>query len=45
MLQLFRSGQLKLNELVTREYKLDQVNEAYGDMIAGKIIRGVIRYR
>jgi hypothetical protein len=35
-------GQLKLDELVTRKYSLDQVNQAYQDMNDGKNIRGVI---
>ena len=42
LLGLYKSGQLKLNELVTRKYSLDQVNQAYQDMTDGKNIRGVI---
>ena len=41
-LELYRSGKLKLEELVTRRYTLDQVNQAYLDMHDGKNIRGVI---
>ena len=37
---LFRS--LKLDELITRRYKLDEINEGYQDMLDGKNIRGVI---
>ena len=37
-------GQLKLRELITKEYSLDQIPEAYDDMLAGKNIRGLIRY-
>ena len=33
---------LKLDELITRRYTLDQVNEGYQDMMDGKNIRGVI---
>src|SRR5262249_35983306 len=44
MLKMYESGQIKLDELVTKTYTLDQVNEAYADMIAGKIIRGVIEF-
>jgi S-(hydroxymethyl)glutathione dehydrogenase/alcohol dehydrogenase len=33
-----------LNELITRRYTLDQVNEGYQDMLDGKNIRGVIVY-
>ena len=42
MLELYRSGNLKLDELITSTYRLDQVNEAYDDLNAGKNIRGVI---
>jgi len=44
MLQMYESGKLKLDELVTRTYTLDQVNEGYADMHAGRNIRGVIVY-
>lgn len=44
MLQMYESGKLKLDELVTKTYTLDQINEAYADMVAGKIIRGVIEF-
>jgi S-(hydroxymethyl)glutathione dehydrogenase/alcohol dehydrogenase len=36
------SGMLKLDELVTRRYTLDDINTAYSDMHAGRNIRGVI---
>jgi S-(hydroxymethyl)glutathione dehydrogenase/alcohol dehydrogenase len=42
LLGLYRSGDLKLDELITRRYRLDEVNEAYQDMLDGKNIRGVI---
>jgi S-(hydroxymethyl)glutathione dehydrogenase/alcohol dehydrogenase len=42
LLGLYKSGDLKLDELVTRKYALDQVNQAYQDMTDGKNIRGVI---
>lgn len=41
-LQMYRAGQLKLDELVTRTYTLDQVVPAYEDMTSGRNIRGVI---
>ena len=44
LLQLYGAGKLKLDELVTRTYTLDQINEAYADMLAGKNIRGVIEF-
>jgi NDMA-dependent alcohol dehydrogenase len=42
MLALYRSGKLKLDELVTTRYSLDQINDGYADLEAGKNIRGVI---
>jgi S-(hydroxymethyl)glutathione dehydrogenase/alcohol dehydrogenase len=30
--------------MVTRQYKLEQINEGYQDMLDGKNIRGIIRY-
>ena len=44
MLAMYHAGKLKLDELVTRTYTLDQVNEAYADMVGGKNIRGVIEF-
>lgn len=45
LLEMHNLGQLKLRELITKEYSLDQVNEGYEDMRAGRNIRGLIRYR
>ena len=42
MLDLYRNGKLKLDELVTRTYTLDTVNVGYADMHAGKNLRGVL---
>jgi NDMA-dependent alcohol dehydrogenase len=42
--QMYRDGKLKLDELVTTEYTLDEVARGYEDMHAGKNIRGLIRY-
>jgi Zn-dependent alcohol dehydrogenase len=42
LLSLYREGKLLLDETVTAEYKLNDINEAYDDMLAGNNIRGVI---
>jgi alcohol dehydrogenase (nicotinoprotein) len=42
LLGLYRSGDLKLDELITHRYALDEVNDAYRDLDDGKNIRGVI---
>jgi Zn-dependent alcohol dehydrogenase len=44
MLDLYRNGKLKLDELVTHHYTLDQVNQGYDDMLNGRSLRGVIRF-
>lgn len=42
MVQLYRSGQLKLDEIITKRYSLDEVAQGYRDMLDGTIIRGVL---
>ncbi|MGV9870944.1 NDMA-dependent alcohol dehydrogenase [Rhodococcus koreensis] len=44
LLDLYRQGKLKLDELITKTYTLDQINEGYADMHAGKNLRGVIEF-
>jgi S-(hydroxymethyl)glutathione dehydrogenase/alcohol dehydrogenase len=41
-LGLYAAGKLKVDELITRTYTLDRVNDAFNDMLEGKNIRGVI---
>ena len=42
ILGLYQSGDLKLDEIITRTYTLDEVNEGYDDLLAGKNVRGVV---
>jgi NDMA-dependent alcohol dehydrogenase len=44
LLSLYRDGNLKLDELVTRRYRLDQLNAAIADLREGRNIRGVITF-
>jgi NDMA-dependent alcohol dehydrogenase len=44
LLDLYRNGVLKLDELVTRRYSLDGINDGYEAMRNGSNIRGVIVY-
>ena len=44
MLSLYRDGKLMLDELVTRTYTLDQINEGYEAMRTHKNIRGLVLY-
>lgn len=43
-LDMFRTGRINLDKLVTHEYKLEEINQAYKDMLEGRNVRGVIRY-
>jgi Zn-dependent alcohol dehydrogenase len=42
LLSMYREGTLKLDELITRTYGLDEINEGYRAMRDGENIRGVI---
>jgi S-(hydroxymethyl)glutathione dehydrogenase/alcohol dehydrogenase len=44
LLKLYDQGQLDLDTMVTRTYKLEDVNQGYADMLDGKNIRGVMLY-
>jgi S-(hydroxymethyl)glutathione dehydrogenase/alcohol dehydrogenase len=44
LLNLYEAGQLKIDELITQEYSLDQVQQGYDDQAAGTIIRGVVKF-
>jgi S-(hydroxymethyl)glutathione dehydrogenase/alcohol dehydrogenase len=39
---LYLQGKLDLDQMITRTYSLDQINEAYEDMLKGEGARGVI---
>jgi NDMA-dependent alcohol dehydrogenase len=42
--RLYQSGQLQLDEMITKRYRLDDINDAYADLRGGEIIRGVIDF-
>ena len=44
LLHLYQAGKLKLDELVTRTYDLEDINQGYQDMRDGSNIRGVLKY-
>ncbi|MEV0357897.1 NDMA-dependent alcohol dehydrogenase [Nocardia sp. NPDC050697] len=44
LLRLYKSGQLNLDDMVTRSYRLEDINQGYQDMLDGKNIRGIIKY-
>lgn len=45
LLALYKSGQLKLDELITSTYRLEQINQGYQDMLDGVNVRGVIAFK
>jgi S-(hydroxymethyl)glutathione dehydrogenase/alcohol dehydrogenase len=44
LLNEYRAGRLNLADLVTRTYRLDEINQAYDDMLEGRNIRGMVLY-
>jgi S-(hydroxymethyl)glutathione dehydrogenase/alcohol dehydrogenase len=44
ILTMYKAGRINLDDMVTRQYRLEQINEGYQDMLEGRNIRGVIRY-
>jgi S-(hydroxymethyl)glutathione dehydrogenase/alcohol dehydrogenase len=44
LLGLYQDGKLKLDELITRTYTLEDINVGYQDMRDGKNIRGVLTF-
>ena len=44
LLSMYKAGKLNLDDMVTRQYKLEQINDGYRDMLEGRNIRGIIRY-
>jgi S-(hydroxymethyl)glutathione dehydrogenase/alcohol dehydrogenase len=44
LLSLYEQGSLKLDELVTSRYSLEEVNQGYQDMRDGRNVRGLVVY-
>jgi S-(hydroxymethyl)glutathione dehydrogenase/alcohol dehydrogenase len=44
LLSMYQAGMVKLDELVTRHYELDQINAAFVDLREGRNIRGIIEF-
>ncbi len=42
--RLYQTGQLQLDEMITKRYRLDDINDAYAELLDGRLIRGVIDY-
>lgn len=42
LIELYRGGRLPVDKLITHRYSLAQVNQAFADLEAGKVARGVL---
>ncbi|WP_373400008.1 alcohol dehydrogenase catalytic domain-containing protein [Algoriphagus halophilus] len=42
LMQLYKKGQLKLDQMISKEYRLDDLQQAFDDMLAGVNAKGVI---
>ena len=42
ILDLNQADKIKLDELISQRYRLDQINEAYANLLKGDARRGVI---
>jgi S-(hydroxymethyl)glutathione dehydrogenase/alcohol dehydrogenase len=45
LIDLYRAGKLKLDELLTRTYPFEQINQAYEALDRGELARGVVTFR
>ena len=36
LLSMYKAGKLNIDDMITRQYKLEQINEGYQDMLDGK---------
>jgi len=44
LIDLYRAGKLKLDELLTRSYPFEQINEAYAALERGEVARSVVTF-
>lgn len=44
LLRLYEAGMLEIDDLITQEYSLDQVQDGYDDLAAGTNIRGIVSF-
>jgi Zn-dependent alcohol dehydrogenase len=45
LVELYKAGKLKLDELITNRYPLAKINEAMDEVLAGKALRNVIIFK
>lgn len=44
ILNLYRQGKFKLDELISHRYRLDEIREGYAELNRGDVIRAVVEY-
>jgi S-(hydroxymethyl)glutathione dehydrogenase/alcohol dehydrogenase len=44
LLRLHHEGKFFIDELITREYSIDEIQQAADDLASGENLRGVIRF-
>ena len=44
LVHLYQQGRLKLDELVTRTYPLEEINDAISSALSGEALRNVVVY-
>ena len=44
LIDLYRAGKLKLDELLTRSYPIEQINDAYAALERGEVARSVVKF-
>ncbi len=44
LMDLYKAGKLKLDELMTRKYPFVQINEAYDNLIKGEVARSIVTF-
>ena len=42
LVELYRAGKLRLDELISKRYALEELPQAFEDMEAGRVARGVL---
>jgi len=43
-IDLYMAGKLPLDKLITKSYRLDEINEAFEALERGEVIRSVVRF-
>ena len=44
LIRMYRAGKLKLDELLTRTYPIEEINEAYAALERGEVARSIVTF-